>query len=173
MDPELEQTLTTYNQSKQKHRSIRCLNYFVVNFSKTTCVVLPNGLNVYQEYQTMLKHFRRKSFDPFRRGTPIYFQNQYTTKGQILFFKWASTTGILKYFEAHAKDVNSHLIDVSYKHDKKKHHQGQLDKKSREFLCDLHPCNQFRVVSTHAYTTSLFNLRPFAGSSSACSEPVA
>ena len=172
MDLELQKTLRTYNQSKQKHRSIRCLNYFVVNFSKTTCVVLSNGLNVYQEYQTMLKHFRRKSFDPFRRGTPIHFQNQYTTKGQILFFKWASNTGILNYFEAHSKDVNAHLIDVTYKHDKKKHH-NQMDKKTREFLCDLHPGNKFRVVSTHPYTTSLFNLRPSLGSSLACFEPAA
>lgn len=87
--------------------SLRLLDYFCVNYSRSTQVVYmimdDKYFDVYSSYRNQLKTFSKKRFDPFRRNVRITFryENQPfdTTIGQMCFFKWCLTHNVLDYVE--------------------------------------------------------------------------
>ena len=93
------QTIKTYNENSDL--SIRCLNYFVVNYAKAEHVVLGQKKNLYHEYQAKLKRSKRINFDPFNRGQKCVFHGVHTSKAQIEFFTWALAFNVLEYFQNH------------------------------------------------------------------------
>jgi hypothetical protein len=104
--------------------SIRVLDWFVTNYSKKFNIIyeLPDAnnncdrfFNVYLQYKCQLKGYKKKLFDPFCRKQRIafyYAENKcaVTTIGQLNFFKWAMTYGILEYVEKNLQVITSDMI---------------------------------------------------------------
>ena len=88
--------------------SLRLLDYFCVNYSKSTQVIYMvdnNYFDVHSSYKVQLKKYSKKLFDPFRRNVrlPIRYENDKfdTTVGQLCFFEWCLSNGIIDYVEKH------------------------------------------------------------------------
>lgn len=87
--------------------SLRILDYFCVNFSRSTQVVYmimdDKYFDVHSSYKNQLKTFSKKRFDPFRRNGRLTFRYDTerfdTTIGQLCFFKWCLTHNVLDYVE--------------------------------------------------------------------------
>ena len=93
--------------------SLRILDWFVTNYSKKNNIVYniasdtnPNvkvPFNVYLNYKSQLKAFKKKNFDPFCRRKRIDFTYNsqkrplVTTVAQLNFFKWSISNQIVSY----------------------------------------------------------------------------
>lgn len=102
--------------------SIRVLDWFVTNFSKKNNIIysISNDtksqtcFNVYLDYKSQLKGYKKKLFDPFcrkKRITFYYLANKciITTIGQLNFFRWAISNKILDYIEDHYEEINKDM----------------------------------------------------------------
>jgi hypothetical protein len=119
-DPGHLRTLT--DALNNKAISLRVLDWFTTNYSKrtNTCYVVRRGdevksFNVYLEYKSMLKGYSKRLFDPFSRRTRINFTDAdgravLTTIGQLHFFRWAITFGVLEYAIQHAEDIERDMM---------------------------------------------------------------
>jgi hypothetical protein len=110
--------------TSNSHISIRVLDWFVTNYSKKYTVIYElkgkdiNGekyFNVYLQYKCQLKSYKKKLFDPFCRKQRIAFhydENKcvVTTIGQLNFFSWAITYGVLKYVEDNIQAITNDMI---------------------------------------------------------------
>ena len=104
--------------------SIRVLDWFVTNYSKKFNLIyqLDNKntnsdkyFNVFLQYKCQLKSYKKKFFDPFCRKQRIYFHYDLhkcviTTIGQLNFFKWAISFGILSYVEKNLQLITNDMI---------------------------------------------------------------
>lgn len=102
--------------------SLRVLDWFVTNYAKRLNIVYPmskgpetRSFNVYLEYRSMLKGYSKKYFDPFSRRTRVTFRGAdgkdlETTLGQLNFFRWATTNGVLDYTLEHAAEVERDML---------------------------------------------------------------
>ena len=98
--------------------SLRVIDWFVTNYSKKYNIEYDNKdniVNVYISYKSQLKSYSKKFFDPFcRRNRINYKQSLSTTIGQLNFFKWALTNGILDYvtnnYQTIESDMNNSII---------------------------------------------------------------
>ena len=80
--------------------SLRLIDWFVTNFAKKFNTAFMNGgkyIIVYPSYKSHLKAYSKKMFDPFCRCKRIKFSEMETTVGQLNFFEWIITDGILEY----------------------------------------------------------------------------
>ena len=97
--------------------SLRALDWLVTNYAKKHHIVFRHRrrdgsvsvTNVYADYKSWLKHFRRRNFDPFRRRQRISFSFNdaayETTVGQLNFMYWAWWNGILEYARVHIEAI--------------------------------------------------------------------
>ena len=103
--------------------SIRVLDWFVTNYSKKFNIMyklLNNNddnhyFNVYLQYKCQLKSYKKKLFDPFCRKQRIIFYYDLnkcivSTIGQLNFFKWAISYGILDYVEQNLQHITDDMI---------------------------------------------------------------
>jgi len=103
--------------------SIRVLDWFVTNYSKKFNIMyklLNNNddnhfFNVYLQYKCQLKSYKKKLFDPFCRKQRIVFYYDLnkcivSTIGQLNFFKWAISYGILDYVEKNLQHITDDMI---------------------------------------------------------------
>ena len=102
--------------------SLRVLDWFVTNYSKRCNVTYPivkdgetRSFNVFLEYKSQLKGFSKRLFDPFARRTRIAFDDADgraldTTIGQLNFFRWAISNGVLTFSVAHAEDIERDML---------------------------------------------------------------
>jgi hypothetical protein len=105
--------------------SIRVIDWFVTNYSKKHNIIylleekdgkIIKYFNVYMNYKSQLKGYKKKIFDPFCRNRRIPFYYTYdkcliTTIGQLNFFKWAIIYKVLDYIENNLYAINS---DMNY-----------------------------------------------------------
>ena len=104
--------------------SIRVLEWFVTNYSKTKKVYykIDNEIfNVRINYEDQLDGYKKKMFDPFCRNKriPFYYNKTdyvITTVAQLNFFKWAIINKVIDYVDVHFKEIykdmqNKKLID--------------------------------------------------------------
>lgn len=98
--------------------SIRVLDWFVTNFAKkrNTIYALPDGshFNVYMNYKSQLKGYKKKLFDPFcrKKRVPFYYGDNkciITTIGQLNFFRWAISNGIIDYVRQNIEDISADM----------------------------------------------------------------
>ena len=128
---------------KSSNISLRLIDWFVTNYCKKYNIVFMKNknkssdeyFNVYSNYRSQLKAFKKIQFDPFRRRERIdfyYKDNEYieTTIGQLNFFRWFVENGLLDYVKdnsskieedmlSNQKDLFDHLDHQSDKHTKK------------------------------------------------------
>tara|TARA_B100000900_G_C20575690_1_gene715227 strand:- start:150 stop:545 length:396 start_codon:yes stop_codon:yes gene_type:complete len=98
------------------------IDWFVTNYSKKHNIEYNNNsniVNVYISYKSQLKSYSKKFFDPFcRRNRINYKQSLSTTIGQLNFFKWALTNGILDYVTNNYKTIESDMNNSIIKKNK-------------------------------------------------------
>lgn len=95
--------------NSESNISLRVIDHFITNYSRKNTIsynLTENNntiiFNVNASYKSQLKAYNKKHFDPFCRGTRIpFFYNKnncvITTIGQLNFFKWAISKGIIKW----------------------------------------------------------------------------
>ena len=121
--------------------SLRLIDWYVTTHCKKHNIVyiLNNNeyFNVYLNYRSQLKAFKKTQFDPFRRRERISFSvdndndndndnKVYTTIGQLNFFRWAIQNKVLKTIENDVK----HLEALMLSEQKTKCHGEMLKHKS-------------------------------------------
>jgi hypothetical protein len=123
--------------------SLRILDWFVTKYSKKKITYNGNVKNVEAfdvkiSYKAQLKAYKKRYFDPFRRKKKFYYpcekegfiiinnenKHIYTTLGQLNFFRWAFTHGIVSYVEDNLNFIISEM-NIFNKDEKKKKLQNQ------------------------------------------------
>ena len=114
--------------------SLRLIDWFITSYCKNARDGNPQYKtlkNIYQDYRSQLKAYKKLKFDPFRRRQRISFKISdqeasedkciNTTIGQLNFFKWAIDNGILKYinenFDTLESAMNAHQKNAKKKND--------------------------------------------------------
>jgi hypothetical protein len=101
--------------------SIRVLDWFVTNYAKKkmTVYTLDDGshFNVYTNYKSQLKGYKKKLFDPFcrKKRIPFYYGDNkciITTIGQLNFFKWAISNNIIQYVRDNIDEITQDMNTV-------------------------------------------------------------
>lgn len=129
----LRDVVVPLNDESSSTPRLRAFDWAVTNFAKGRpqlhivgdTIVDPN-----LDYQNELKKHHRLLFDPFRRGTHLFFEviregeaeTHRTTVGQLCFIKWCMEHGVDRYVEAHLKDIRLHMSASTKKtnHDKRR-----------------------------------------------------
>lgn len=109
--------------------SLRFLDWFVTRYCylyKTSIQInntyyKENDFNINISYKAQLKSFKKKCFDPFKRKNKFYYSFNrnivnYTilsTLGQLNFFKWALSFGIIKHVEDNFDKINNKINYVN------------------------------------------------------------
>lgn len=130
--------------------SLRVLDWLVTNYAKKNSIVYrhrntnvdPDGpmyclINIYSQYKSWLRNYRRRNFDPFRRRNRIHFthkgERHETTVGQLNFIRWSHIYGILDYTRKHLetieKDMNQCLNEVREQKTEDKRHNVHRKRK--------------------------------------------
>ena len=112
--------------------SLRLIDWFVTNYAKmyNRTFVNKNGkyVIVYLSYKSNLKAYSKKMFDPFCRCKRIKFSGLDTTVGQLNFFQWIISDGILDYMYEHRDEIHRDMetrIHSSKDISKKRHEISQ------------------------------------------------
>jgi hypothetical protein len=118
-DPAALRMLTDVLRNKTKI-SLRTLDWLVTNYSKKNNIVYGyNGrtINVFLEYKGCLKAFSKRSFDPFQRRERIEIVDadgtaMQSTTGQLNFFRFAISMGVIKYALSHAGNIEADMLQA-------------------------------------------------------------
>lgn len=140
------QIIIDLNNEKSKTPRLRAYDWAVTNFSKTkrSCVYEKDAnanettlFDPYSLYVGELKKFHRLLFDPFRRGTHVYFEFnnaiQVSTVGQLTFIKWCIENKIDKYVEENYVDIKKNMTQMSKKRKLEKE-KGSDKQKKHHFI---------------------------------------
>lgn len=167
----LNQMLPILNQTA--HISLRILDWFVTNYAKKKKIVYStNGqmFNVYLNYKSQLKAYSKKQFDPFCRkirkvngkqiyeGIKFYYDdNKYieTTVGQLNFFRWAISNGVLSYIIDHLTDIVDDMIlsTKKKKESAKKTKATKSPSTSKALNITSEPKKEMAISATKTVTT--------------------
>lgn len=103
--------------------SLRLIDWYVTNYCKNRNIVYlltkndknSKYFNVYMNYRSQLKAFKKVQFDPFRRRDRIVFyygsdQTLNTTLGQLNFFRWAIQNEVINHLEKNLKVIEEELL---------------------------------------------------------------
>jgi len=116
----LKERLVLLNDESSNLPRLRMYNWAVTNFAKgrsiTTQITekgVTRSIDPSISYDSALKRLHRTLFDPYRRGTLLFFRIgeniHHTTVGQILFIKWCGENGVDKYVTDHEQEIREHL----------------------------------------------------------------
>lgn len=115
--------------------SLRLIDWYVTNYCKHHNVAYilnkknnKEYFNVYMNYRSQLKAFKKILFDPFRRRSRIkfFYEKDYsifTTIGQLNFFRWAIDSQIITNLQANLQEVEADML---------KRQKTDKDKSSKE-----------------------------------------
>jgi len=115
------------NDENSNTPRLRAFDWAVTNFSKGRPQLQVIGGSIVDpnlDYQNELKKHHRLLFDPFRRGTHLFFEVKHeavaethrTTVGQLCFIKWCIEHQVDKYVEAHLEEIRTHMSITTKKH---------------------------------------------------------
>jgi hypothetical protein len=113
------------NDENSEAPRLRAYDWAVTNYSKghpksmllqgmggAAAIVDPN-----LSYEGELRKHHRLLFDPFRRGTHIFFDIDgvihRTTVGQLTFIKWCIENSVDKYVEANLTEIRAHMASAT------------------------------------------------------------
>ena len=121
-----------YNSPDTHTLSLRGISCFLLTIAKRNFCTI-GDFEITVEFARNLRFFQRKYFDPFRRGELIELDhNEYSTYGQLNFFKWMIENGIMDYIEKHYNDI---LQDIKFV---KRHKWKYTGATSRIFYAPCH-----------------------------------
>lgn len=135
----LRNKVVALNDENSDAPRLRTLDWACTNFAKgfpKTMLLQKEGKNAIVDpnlsYEGELRRHHRLLFDPFRRGTHIFFEIDNlihrTTVGQLNFIKWCLENGVDKYVEENITTIRLHMSNAS------KRNREQGDKKRRREL---------------------------------------
>jgi hypothetical protein len=133
---------------KRVEPSLRLLDWFVTNYSKSRGVAL-NGISIHSDYVDTRRAYQCRHFDPFRRNLKLSFQfddeTHHTTVAQINFMLWAHTTGVLDYVRANKEDIDNDMANVCRKRREQRKADDGTSAKRVALSSDRHlPCRVMR-----------------------------
>ena len=135
--------------------SLRVLDWFAAKHSKNRDKLNfdygATEFDVRISYDSQLRTFRKKYFDPFRRKKKFFYyydkndksKKILTTIGQLNFFKWAIRKKILEFVKDHLNDINKEMT-VSNIKDKKNKIKLKESKKNQK----INPKKNKNIVNT-------------------------
>ena len=120
--------------------SLRVLEWVVTKSNKKAINIKINNNEYFSiniMYKAQLKSYKKKNFDPFRRDRKFYYKYDsndenkkvLTTLGQLNFFKWAITNGIIDYVDKNYEDINRLMINYNKEEKVKKTEKDKKKKK--------------------------------------------
>lgn len=127
----LKDKLVPLNDESSEVPRLRMFNWAVTNYAKgrgiTTQIKDKDGnlrlIDPSISYDSALKRLHRTLFDPYRRGTLLFYKIDdkiyHTTVGQILFIKWCKDNGVDTFVEIHEKEIREHLNESTKSRAKK------------------------------------------------------
>jgi len=168
--PEMLTTIANMNEESgsRKQTRLRSFDWAVTNFTKGNptsylrpSLNQPNSTDMtrtivdpHVSYSSELHSGHRLLFDPFRRGTHVYFEAdghyRHSTVGQLCFLKWCFDNGIDKYVDENADDIKKDMAIISKKRRKnrdggaQKRQKMETDKKKRSRM-ELTPTPKSRI----------------------------
>ena len=121
---EMLRTISNMNEESgvRKQTRLRSFDWAVTNFTKghPTSILKPLSnviVDPHVSYASELHSGHRLLFDPFRRGTHIYFEvdnkNRHSTVGQLCFLKWCFDNGIDKYVDENSDRIKKDMATIS------------------------------------------------------------
>jgi hypothetical protein len=139
----LKNTLVPLNDESSKTPRLRAFDWAVTNFSKgspSLHIVDGKIVDPNLDYQNELKKHHRLLFDPFRRGTHLFFEVEdisgttiskdevkktaakvhRTTVGQLCFIKWCIEHQVDRYVEENLEAIRAHMSATTKKNGNKK-----------------------------------------------------
>jgi hypothetical protein len=131
---------------KSSKISLRLIDWFVTNYCKKNNVVLVKKnnnndeyFNVYSNYRSQLKAFKKIQFDPFRRRDRIdfYYSSEEfveTTIGQLNFFRWFLENDLLNYVKKNSKPIENDMIVCNSDNHYKQSKDPEVDCKNYETI---------------------------------------
>jgi hypothetical protein len=137
----LRDVVVPLNDETSRTPRLRAYDWAVTNFSKgRPQLYIVNGsiVDPNLDYQNELKKHHRLLFDPFRRGTHLFFETDAgaaggaaagggggpvvpkpvvhrTTVGQLCFIKWCIEHQVDRYVEAHLDEIRAHMSATTKK----------------------------------------------------------
>ena len=123
-DERLQKVVVPLNDETSKTPRLRAFDWAVTNFSKgrpSLTIVDGSIVDPNLDYQNELKKHHRLLFDPFRRGTHLFFETfedleglkkatvHRTTVGQLCFIKWCIEHHVDRYVEEHLDEIRAHM----------------------------------------------------------------
>lgn len=141
------------NNEKSQTPRLRSYDWAVTNYSKTkrSCSFQEGNSNSlfdpYSLYVGELKRFHRLLFDPFRRGTHVFFEYDdeihITTAGQLTFIKWCIENKIDKYVENNLQEIKLNMSFMSK--------QRKIEKESTNIKKKQHFSVDKKIMRTGFY----------------------
>jgi hypothetical protein len=135
--PEKLKIVVDLNNEKSNMPRLRAYDWAVTNFAKTRNVSELKDketsllFDPYTLYVGELKKFHRLLFDPFRRGTHVFFhyeeKMEITTTGQLTFIKWCLENNIDLYVQNNLNEIkiNMNLMNKNRKKEKALFHENK------------------------------------------------
>ena len=125
--------------------SLRALDWTVVNWSKKHRIVCKvdtgsghaDVVNIFSVYKDVLRRWRRKMFDPFRRRARVYFTHPSTgaiyssTVGQLNFLRWAHMYGVIEQARLHLSQIEQDMVDTLAESRNRRQEERQTGSKRR------------------------------------------
>jgi len=118
----LRDVLVPLNDESSSVPRLRLYNWYCTNFGKFKGSSLQSTDPVTGEqrfidptisYCATLKRLHRTLFDPYRRGTLLFFKTgeitHYTTVGQLLFLQWCKKNDVDKWVTLNEAEIREHL----------------------------------------------------------------
>lgn len=117
----LDDTLVPLNDESSAVPRLRAFNWTLTNYAKghPVTTLKPDGNGGYTlidpavAYAQLLKSMHRSLFDPYRRGTLLFFSSrgatEYTTVGQLTFVTWCIEHGVDTYVAKHEAAIRAHM----------------------------------------------------------------
>ncbi len=118
-EPGALRTLTDVLRGKTSV-SLRTLDWLVTNYAKKHNIAYMHAgklVNMFLEYKACLKAFSKRCFDPFQRRNRIELvdadgRSMQSTVGQLNFFRFAISKGVIQYAVRHAADIEHDMIQA-------------------------------------------------------------
>jgi len=113
------------NDESSEAPRLRAYDWAVTNYAKGHPMVMlvqgPDGRSAVVDpnlaYEGELRKHHRLLFDPFRRGTHVFFEIdgeiQRSTVGQLTFIRWCLENGVDKYVEANLPMIRNHMSSAT------------------------------------------------------------
>lgn len=112
--------------------SLRAVDYFFTNYSKTCHVIFVDGRQPMQEYDRLLNFHTKQRFDMFSRRRLVYFRHPATnlwvatSVRQLNFFKFYLDSGVYEYIQTILPRLQEHMSNTMRNARKARHARKRI-----------------------------------------------